>query len=151
MSRPIQQDYTTNETLEREAARLKLPLHFCWHKDQFPRPVKDGGYILNLADTGNEGSHWCILYRQKDNYAYFDPFGAVPPKIVQQYLPKYLYNSTVIQSPDTGFCGSYCIEFLEYMYKNKRQPFKRRFQSFLNLFSNDFRKNASILRKLEQN
>ena len=89
MSRPIQQDYTTNETLEKEAKRLRLPLHFCYHKEKFPRPTKDGAYIINLANSGESGSHCCALYREKDNYSWFDSFGAIPPKIVQQYLPHY--------------------------------------------------------------
>jgi hypothetical protein len=151
MVKPIQQDYTTNITLQRESKRLGLPLNYCWFKDTLKNISKNGGYIINLANEGDPGTHWTILYKEGSNYAWFDPFGAVPPLVVQEKLPKYLYNATVIQNPSKGFCGSYSIEFLQYMHENKHIPFRQRFQNFLNMFSDNFHKNEKILRKLEKN
>jgi hypothetical protein len=147
----IKKDYTTNTTLEEEAHRLGIPLHFCWHKDKLPRLTKDGLYIINLADEGDPGTHWTALWKEGKEYCYWDSFGFVPPLEVEEKLPKYWYNATIIQDPGDGGCGSYCIEFGEFMNDNRGMPVKKRFQAFLNLWFDDFRKNDRILKRLQIN
>ena len=146
----ISQDFTTNKTLEDEARRLGIPLNYCWHKTSFPRPTQDGGYIINLADEGKAGTHWTALWREGNEFVYFDSFGFVPPLEVEAQLPKYLYNATIIQDWEFGGCGSYCIEFLQYMNEHGAVPLRKRFQDFLNLFHQNYRKNRAVLRRLEQ-
>lgn len=145
----IAQDFTTNKTLEAEARRLGIPLNYCWHKTNFPCPTKDGGYIINLADEGEVGTHWTALWREGTQFVYFDSFGFVPPLEVEAQLPKYLYNSSIVQDWKFGGCGSYCIEFLQYMNQGT-QSVRKRFQDFLNLFHENFRKNRAVLRRLEK-
>lgn len=149
--RPIQKDYTTNSVIEAEAQRLGIPLHFCWHKDGFTKPTQDGLYIINLADSGTPGTHWTALWKEGKQYCYFDSFGFPPPLEVEEWLPKYLYNATVIQSPDDGGCGSYSLEFGEWMTRNAQMPINTRFQAFLNLWYENFQKNRRVLRELERN
>ena len=145
----IKDDYTTNQTLEEEARRLGIPLHFCWNKDRFNRPTKNGGYIINLADEGNEGTHWVALWKENRQCCYFDSFGLPPPLDVERYLPRYYYNATVVQNPSRGFCGGYCLEFLQLMNEQRQLPVPQRYQAYLNLFKQNFHKNHRILRKLQ--
>lgn len=146
----IKKDYTTNFTIEAEAQRLGIPLWFCFHKDTFPKPVRDGAYIINLADSDQEGTHWCALWKEGKAYCYFDSFGFPPPLDVEKWLPKYLYNATVIQNPEDGGCGSYSLEFTQWMNEHRNTPVKPRFQAFLNLWHENFKKNRRVLRGLER-
>lgn len=118
-------DYTTNRTLEDEAERLHIPLHFCWHKTSFTKPKKNGGYIINLAPQGKPGTHWTALWKDRDQIAYFDPFGFPPPEEIEDRIGKYYYNEKVIQDPQEGLCGGYCIAFLEFMNESKGLRAKR--------------------------
>ena len=148
----IKKDYTTNRVLEAEARRLGIPLWFCWNKDAFTQPIRDGLYIVNLANSGQPGTHWTALWKENNRYCWFDSFGFPPPEEVEQFLPRgYLYNATVIQDVSKGFCGGYCIEFGEWMNGHRSMPVQRRFQSFLNVWNENFAKNARILKKLQQN
>jgi len=146
---PILSDYTTNNTLEDEAERLGIPLWFCWHKTSFTKPKKNGGYIINLASDGKMGTHWTSLWKDRDQYAYFDPFGFPPPEEVEDKIPKYYYNEQVIQDPNNGMCGGYAISFLEWMNESKgKGSVKKRFQTFLNLFNPNFKFNKKVATRL---
>jgi len=146
---PILADYTTNRTLEDEAERLKIPLHFCWHKTSFTKPKKNGGYIINLAPQGKPGTHWTCLWKDRDQIAYFDPFGFPPPEEVEERIGKYYYNEKVVQDPSEGMCGGYCIAFLEFMNESKGMgSVKKRFQTFINLFNPNFKFNKKVAMRL---
>lgn len=146
----ISDDYTTNHTLRKHAKKLGVPLNFVWHKDKLKTPSKDGLYILNLADEGKEGTHWVGLFKEGNAFAYFDPFGFRAPLEVERYVPTYIFNDEVIQDPRYGGCGSYVLEFGEWMHK-RGGAFKKRFQDFLSKFNPDVKKNRSVLRWLERN
>lgn len=146
----IQDDFTTNNTLEEEAFRLKIPLHFAWHKDSLTYPTKNGLYIINLADEDKPGSHWTCFWKQGTQCCYFDAFGFPAPKEVERFFKRYYYNDALIQDPNYGGCGSYCIQFGQYMNENKNIPVKKRYEKFLSQFSDDFKKNRQILRRLEK-
>jgi hypothetical protein len=146
---PILADYTTNRTLEDEAERLKIPLHFCWHQTSFTKPKKNGGYIINLAPQGKPGTHWTCLWKDRDQIAYFDPFGFYPPEEVEERIGKYYYNEKVVQDPSEGMCGGYCIAFLEFMNESKGMgSVKKRFQTFINLFNPNFKFNKKVAIRL---
>ena len=150
MSNPqILVDFTTNKTLENEAERLGIPLWFCWHKTSFTKPRKNGGYIINLSDDGQMGTHWVSLWKQRDQYAYFDPFGFPPPEEVERLIPKYYYNESVIQDPADGGCGAYGIEFLQWMNESSGSV-RKKFQEFLNTWKPNFKKNRKLLARRAQ-
>lgn len=143
---PIDADFTTNNVLEDEAERLGIPLWFCWHKTGFTKPKKNGGYIINLSDAGDPGTHWVSLWKNRDQYAYFDPFGFPPPMQVEKVIPKYYYNESVIQDPTYGGCGSYAIEFLQHMNETRGMgSVKKRFQDFINTWHPNFKANRRRL------
>lgn len=146
----IQDDYTTNHTLKREAKRIGVPLNYVWYKNKLKKPTKNGLYILNLQDEGNSGTHWISFWLEDGEVAFFDPFGFRAPLEVERFFPNYIFNDEVIQDYRAGGCGSYVLEFGQYMNENKNKSLRIRFRDFLKLFSKDPTKNRAILRKLEQ-
>ena len=45
-------------------------------RDNLPKVKKSGGYIINLDEYDDTGTHWVAIY----NNVYFDSFGVYPPK-----------------------------------------------------------------------
>ena len=43
-------------------------------RDNLPK-VKDGAYVINLAEYSDIGTHWTALYVQNNYIIYFDSFG----------------------------------------------------------------------------
>lgn len=120
---PIQADFTTNTDIEREAYRLGLPLRFCWHADALPKKLVPGGYILNLAPSGQQGSHWTALWLERGQLpVYQDSFGLPAPQVVLDRLRgPYVYNTLTLQHPNAGQCGAFAIEFIEWMARTQRR------------------------------
>ena len=143
---------TSNYELLNICEKLKIPLVGIYSKDQIPKELSNGGYIINLQDlydkeTGekNEGTHWTGLYVFKNNQAiYFDSFGFPPPNIIVQLLKKQnikcQINLKEIQNINSSTCGKYVIAFLIYVSK-----YSLNIEPFITQFSDDPEKNNKLL------
>lgn len=145
---------TSNYELIEICKKVNLPLIFCGTKDQIPKELKNGCYIINLQDlfneeTGerNDGTHWTGLYVNNNKAYYFDSFGFPSPNIVIQRLKKQKivcqYNLKEIQNINSSTCGKYVIAFLIYVSK-KQYPFEK----FIQTFSDTPEKNNQILENI---
>ena len=114
-------------------------------KDELPSKLKKGFYVVNLASNtdNNGGTHWTCLYYSSVDSFYFDAFGFIAPKEVNNRLKSYVYNTSQIQDISSTACGFYCIGFIIYMnqQKNKMEGFK----TFVNHFSSDTKENDKKL------
>lgn len=83
------------------------------------------GYIINEGHN----SHWVALYVNHHFIAYHDSFGVVPSLKIEQCIRTYakkhhtridfIYNQKEIQNFNGGYCGQYCIAFLNIMNHGK--------------------------------
>lgn len=147
----------TNYDLINKAKDLHINLIGVFSKDELPYKRYDGGYIINLQDNldaygnFNEGSHWTCFYIQGKQACYFDSFGFIMPRQVQEFLKPYkpiIYNLKQIQNIRSSVCGYYCLLFLKWFQAQKDiKSFSKRLDIFCNLFSDDTEKNKSILEK----
>jgi len=166
----------TNFDIERITQKLDLPLVGVFSKNELLNTErKVGSYYINLMDDdktdgdGNNGSHWTLIkiYCDADresssdeeearghkvcNALYFDPFGFGMPKAVSSFLkpfkPVYC-NNREIQNINTTECGWYCIA-CDYALENKQQSdtYLEDYEKFLEMWSNDPKKNLTILKK----
>ena len=44
-------------------------------RDNLPKKIKDGAYVINLDEYGDVGTHWIALFWKKNEIVYFDSFG----------------------------------------------------------------------------
>ena len=44
-------------------------------KNNLPKKIKDGAYVINLDEYADVGTHWIALFCNKNEIAYFDSFG----------------------------------------------------------------------------
>lgn len=141
----------SNVDIEDLCKRFKLKLNACVSKDALRFfPIENGGYVINLDNMGNPGSHWTSLYVRDDIAIYMDPFGVKYPKEIENYCKGYnlIYNETQIQDIKQECCGYYCIAFLHYMMHNVNKTKNHDYflNRFVSLFNNlTFGSNDNVL------
>ena len=122
----------------------KVKFNGIYMKDKLPSKLKRGSYIINLQSSfeGN-GTHWTAFYYDKNQSYYFDSYGFLAPVEVHNKIIPYYYNDSEIQNIDSTACGFYCLAFVIFMdrYENKEDTF----EAFVNLFTDDTKKNERIL------
>jgi hypothetical protein len=123
-----------------------IKLNGIFMKDELPSKLKRGFYVISLqsSNIGN-GTHWTVLYYNYRNSLYFDAFGFVPPVDVEQKLNRYTYNDKQIQSLESTACGFYCVAFIIFMYRRKKVELELGFKLFVDAFSNNTKKNDTLL------
>ena len=91
-------------------------------KDAFKSKIKDGFYIVNLDDDNGQGTHWTCFLINDPYCIYFDSFGLPPPNDIRKYARKYAIISfnNQIQDIRSEACGYYCLDFMKYMSKFRK-------------------------------
>ena len=44
-------------------------------RDNVPKKIKDGAYVINLDEYADVGTHWIALFTNRSEIVYFDSFG----------------------------------------------------------------------------
>ena len=110
-----------------------------YSRDNLPKTIKKGAYVINLDKYNDIGTHWIAL-SINNNCIYFDSFGVehIPNEIKQ-----FIGNIFRLQAYDSIMCGYFCIAFIDFMFAGKT------LLQFTNLFSPyDFTKNDKIVGKM---
>ena len=118
-----------------------------YSRDNLPKTIKKGAYVINLDEYEDAGSsHWIALYVKNKKVVCFDSFGVehVPKEIIKFVKNKdIIANIFRLQAEDLIMCGYYCIEFINYVLKGKT------LLDYTNLFSpNDFKKNDQLIKRI---
>jgi hypothetical protein len=129
--------------------QLDIPLIQCCPKNMLAGKPKNGAYIINLNNQGEEGSHWVCMYIRKNHCVYFDSFGCICPPAVSKFLLqskiKTIYNVEDIQNIKDSYCGYYCIAFCCFMSCNKTPNLGLLLNNFTLMFNlNDTTNNHKI-------
>ena len=106
-----------------------------YSRNNLPKTIKKGTYVINLDEYENTGTHWVSLFVKANKVIYFDSFGIehIPEKINKFIGNKKIKASIFrIQAYDSIMCGYFCIEFINYMLKGKT------LLDYTNLFSPNF-------------
>ena len=125
-----------------------------YSRNNLPKTIKKGAYVINLDECENTGMHWVSLFVKAkyttgssslERTIYFDSFGI---EHIPKEINKFIRNSDIksnifrIQTYDSIMCRYFCIEFINYMLKGKT------LLDYTNLFSpNDFKKNHRVLKE----
>ena len=112
-------------------------------RNNLPKKIKDGAYIINLDEYADVGTHWIALFCNKNNIIYFDSFGV---EHILKEIKKFIANKNIIsnifriQTNDLVMCGYFCIGFIDFMLAGKKLT------DYTSLFSpHDFKKNDDII------
>ena len=129
-----------------------------YSRNNLPKTIKKGAYVINLDEYENTGTHWIALFVKpkyttelspSERTVYFDSFGIehIPKEINKFNVNKEIKaNIFRIQAYDSIMCRYFCIEFINYMLKGKT------LLDYTNLFSpNDFKKNDRVVKRIFKN
>ena len=128
-----------------------------YSRNNLPKTIKKGAYVINLDEYENTGMHWVSLFvkpkyttgsSSSEHTVYFDSFGVEHiPKEINKFIGNKKIKASIfrIQAYDSIVCGYFCIEFINYMVKGKTLD-------YTNLFSpNDFKKNDRVIKRIFKN
>ena len=137
--------------------KLNLLLPGVYSRNNLPKTIKKGAYVINLDEYENTGTHWVALFVKTNEVIYFDSFGI---EHIPIEINKFINNDTTrsssleriesnifrIQAYDSIMCRYFCIEFINYMLKGKK------LLDYTNLFSpNDFKNNDPVIKRIFKN
>ena len=112
-------------------------------RDNLPKTIKNGTYVINLEEYADVGTHWLALYCNRNEIVYIDSFGAehVPEEInILGGNKNIKANIFRVQENDSVMCGYFCIGFIDFMLADKKLT------DYTNLFSAyDFKENDDII------
>ena len=61
-------------------------------RDNLPKKIKDGAYVINLDEHADTGTHWIALFCNKNKIVYFDSFGV---EHIPKEIKKFIRNKNI--------------------------------------------------------
>ena len=114
-------------------------------RNSLPKIIKDRGYVINLDEYADVGTHWIALFCNGNETVYFDMVLNMFLKKLNNLLGIKAANIFQVQANDSLMCGYFCIRFIDVMLTGKKLT------DFTNLFSPyDFEKIDHIILDLFQ-
>ena len=114
-----------------------------YSRDNSPKTIKNGAYIVKLDEYLDSGTHWVSLYVKDNEITYFGSFSVehVPKEIKKLFGHKNIKTNIFrIQADSSIMCGYFRIGFIDFMVTEKSLI------DFTGLFSlYDFKKNNDII------
>ena len=115
-------------------------------RNNLPKKIKDGAYIINLEEYSDVGTHWIALFCKKNKILYFDSFGVEHiHEEIKEFIVEFPGNKKKkanifrIQENNSVMCGYFCIGFIDFMLAGKKLT------DYTNLFSpHDLKKKTII-------
>ena len=92
-------------------------------KNNLPKRIKDGAYVIDLDEYANTGMHWIALFCNKNEIVCFNSFGVEHfPEEIEKFLGNrnLVANIFRVQANNSVMCGYFCIGFIYYMLAGKK-------------------------------
>ena len=100
-------------------------------RNNLPKKIKDGAYVINLDEYADTGTHWIALFCNKNEIVYFDSFGFEHiPEEIKELIKNKNINANIfrVQANNSIMCGYFCIGCINFMLAGKK----------LTVFTNSF-------------
>ena len=68
-------------------------LNGVFSKNNLPKKIKDGTYVINLDEYADVGTHWIALFCNRNEIVYFDSFGV---EHVRENIKKVFRNKNIM-------------------------------------------------------
>ena len=62
-------------------------------RDNLPKKIKDGTYVINLDEYADVGTHWIALFCNRNEIVYFDSFDV---EHVPEEIKEFVGNENII-------------------------------------------------------
>ena len=112
-------------------------------RNNLPKKIKDGAYVINLDEYADVGTHWMALFCNRNEIVYLHSFGV---EHVPEEIKEFIWNKNIkanifrVQPNDSVMCGYFWIGLINFILAGKKLT------DDTNLFSpRDFKKNDNII------
>ena len=92
-------------------------------RDNLPKRIKDGSYVINFDEYEATGTHWIALFCKKNEVNYFDSFGVEHiPNEIKEFIGNENIKTNIfrVQASNSVMCGYFCIGFIDFMLAGKK-------------------------------
>ena len=110
-------------------------------RDNLPKKIKDGAYVINFDEYADTGIHWIALFCKKNEIIYFDSFGVEHiPEEIKKFIGNKNINANIfrVEANNSIMCGYFCIGFTDFMLAGKKLT------DYVNVFSPYNFKNMTV-------
>ena len=83
-----------------------------YSRDNLPKQIKDGAYVINLDKHKDTGTHWIALFCNRNEIVYFDSFGVEHvPKEIKEFIGHKNIKVDIfrVQANNSVMCKYFCI------------------------------------------
>ena len=112
-------------------------------RNNLPKKIKDGTYVMNLDEYANLGTHQIALFCNRNEIVYFNSFGVEHiPEEIKEFIGNKNIKANIfrVKANNSVMCGYFCIGFIDFMLAGKKVT------DYTNLFSPlDLKKNDNII------
>ena len=70
----------------------ELRFNGVFSRNNFPKKIKDGVYVMTLDEYANVGTHWIALFCNRNETLYFNSFGV---EHVLEEIKKFVANKNI--------------------------------------------------------
>lgn len=129
---------TSSNQLYDIAKKLKLKINYIGFAESLPNKIKNGIYIINLGDTVRFGTHWTLLFIERNNVFYSDSYAMPPEDYIYNFVKKKNFDwnkDFQLQDIEEDYCGIWVL-LTAYYLTNEKGTLKERFEKFTKNFKN---------------
>ena len=93
-----------------------------YSRDNLPKTIKNGAYVINLDEYADVGTHWIAWYVKNNKVIYFDSFDDKHvPKVIKKFMVHKNTKPNIfrIQADNAIMCGYFCIGFIDFMFPGR--------------------------------
>ena len=94
-----------------------------YSRNNLPKQIKDGAYVINLDEHKDTGTHWIALFCNRNEIVYFDSFGVEHiPEEIKEFIGNRKIKANIfrVQANNSVMCGYFCIGFIDFMLAGKK-------------------------------
>ena len=79
-------------------------------RNNLPKKIKDGAYVINLDEYADVGTHWIALFCNRSEIVYLDSFAVEHvPEEIKKFIGNKNINAKIfrVQANNSVMCGSF--------------------------------------------
>ena len=91
-------------------------------RNNLPKKIKDGAYVINLDEYADVGTHWIALFCNRSEIVYFDSFGDEHlPEEIKEFIRNKNIKANIfrVQANNSIICGYFCTVSFGFMLAGK--------------------------------
>ena len=85
-------------------------------RDNLPKTIKNGPYVINFDEYADVVTHWITLYCKTTETVYLDSFGVEHvPEEIKEFVGNKNIKANIfrVQESNSIMCGYFCIGFFD--------------------------------------